>query len=350
MWTVHEAGGTDLSTRPHRRRNPLTGEWVLVSPQRTARPWQGQTDAGRPAPKRYDPDCYLCPGNRRSNGAQNPPYARTFVFDNDFAALLPEPNPSHLPPDAGAPDLFRAATVDGECRVLCFSPRHDLTLAKMSASEIAIVIELWRDQISELRDRYEWVQIFETRGAIAGASNPHPHGQIWASSFLPDEIVAELHAQHEYVGQHGSHLLVDYVERELDLGERVVVVNDHWAVVVPFWAYWPFETIVLPRRHVACLTDLRPDERRSLGDALQRMLVAFDALFDTEFPYCSGWHIAPRTHRDDWQLHAHYYPPLLRSAEVAKIPASYELLANRQRDVTAESAADQLRVALRRSR
>jgi UDPglucose--hexose-1-phosphate uridylyltransferase len=343
---VNEAGGIDLSMRPHRRRNPLTGEWMLVSPQRTERPWQGQTAVERPTTPQYDPDCYLCPGNARSGGVRNPDYASTFVFQNDFAALLADPEPHDLPHDACTPDLFRAATVDGECRVICFSPRHDLTLARMNAAEIAVVIDLWRDQISELREQYEWVQIFETRGAISGASNPHPHGQIWASSFLPDEAVKEHAAQRDYFTRHGSHLLVDYVEREIELGERVVVANDHWAVVVPYWAYWPYETMVLPRRSVACLTELSGPECDALGDVLRCMLGAFDDLFDTEFPYCSGWHGAPRSNASGWQLHAHYYPPLLRSADIAKIPASYELLANRQRDLTAEYAAGRLRTVV----
>jgi UDPglucose--hexose-1-phosphate uridylyltransferase len=343
---VNEAGGMDLSMRPHRRRNPLTGEWVLVSPQRTERPWQGQTAIERPSTPRYDPECYLCPGNARSGGVMNPDYASTFVFQNDFAALLADAHPRDVTPDARVADLFRAATVDGECRVICFSPRHDLTLARMNATEIAVVIDLWRQQITELRDAYEWVQIFETRGAISGASNPHPHGQIWASSYLPDEAVKELAAQTEYKARHGRHLLVDYVEREIELGERVVVANQHWAVIVPYWAYWPYETMVLPRRDVACLTDLSIGECEALGDVLRSMLAGFDDLFDTEFPYCSGWHGAPRTASDGWQLHAHYYPPLLRSADIAKIPASYELLANRQRDLTAEFAAERLRMVV----
>lgn len=336
----------DLSTRPHRRRNPLTGEWVLVSPQRTERPWQGQTSTTRPRTPSYDADCYLCPGNARSGGVRNPDYESTFVFQNDFAALLAESNPRDLPLDERSPDLFRAATVDGECRVICFSPRHDLTLARMNAAEIAVVIELWREQITELREQYEWVQIFETRGAISGASNPHPHGQIWASSFLPDEAVKELAAQQDHFDRNDSHLLVDYVEREIELAERVVIANDHWAVVVPYWAYWPYETLVLPRRHVACLTDLTNAECESLGDALRLMLASFDDLFDSEFPYCSGWHGAPASDRGTWQLHAHYYPPLLRSADIAKIPASYELLANRQRDLTPEFAAERLRTVV----
>ena len=316
-----------------------------MSPQRTQRPWVGQRSAEPDPAPRFDPGCYLCPGNERAGGLRNPHYDSTFVFVNDFAALLPD-SPS---PDASAvgstfDDLFAVDGATGECRVLCFSPRHDLTLADMTHDEVVAVIELWQTQLVELRQRYRWVQIFETRGAISGASNPHPHGQIWASTFLPDEIVQELRYQRAHLEQQGQPLLLDYVERELELGERIVTSNDEWAVVVPYWAYWPFETIVLPRRRLARLDDVDELGRESLAEVLQAMLRGFDALFDTPFPYCSGWHTAPDTpDAAGWQLHAHYYPPLLRSADVAKIPASYELLANLQRDITPEAAAAELR-------
>ncbi len=289
----------------------------------------------------HDPSCYLCPGNERAGGARNPDYDSTFVFVNDFAALLPDaPSPTTETPD----ELFGVADAAGECRVLCFSPRHDLTLADMTHTEVVEVIELWQSQLVELQQRYRWVQIFETRGAISGASNPHPHGQIWASNFLPDEAVQEIGRQRNYVEGHGRPMLLDYVEREVQLGERIVTSNDDWVVLVPYWAYWPFETLVLPRRPLERLDDVTPSERESLAEVLQTMLRAFDALFDTPFPYCSGWHSAPGTSMaSGWQLHAHYYPPLLRSADVAKIPASYEMLANLQRDITPEAAAAALR-------
>lgn len=331
----------DPSRDPHRRHNPLTGEWVIVSPQRTQRPWSGQRSVESPPAPTHDPTCYLCPGNERAGGLRNPDYASTFVFANDFAALLPDsPGPDRTDTD----DLFGVAEATGECRVVCFSPRHDLTLADMSHAEVVGVIELWQSQLVELQQRYSWVQIFETRGAISGASNPHPHGQIWASRFLPDEAVQELGRQADYLAQHGRPMLLDYVERELDIGERIVTSNDDWVVVVPYWAYWPFETLVLPRRRLERLDDVGAAERATLADVMQTMLRAFDALFDTPFPYCSGWHTAPNIpNTTGWQLHAHFYPPLLRSADVAKIPASYELLANVQRDLTPEFAADALR-------
>lgn len=315
---------------------------MIVSPQRTQRPWNGQTEAAVETAPTYDPDCYLCPGNERAGGIRNPSYGTTFVFENDFAALRPDdPVPSVIDDDEMG--LFRSDGATGECRVLCFSPRHDLTLANMELADVEQVIDLWRDQLAELSERYEWVQIFETRGVVSGASNPHPHGQIWASEFLPDEAAAELESQRRYHATHGRHLLLDYAEREVDLGERIVICDDQWVVVVPYWAYWPFETLILPRRPVASLSALNLDERESLARTLQAMLRAFDRLFDTPFPYCSGWHSAPRRHADSWQLHAHYYPPLLRSADVAKIPASYELLAGLQRDMTPEAAAARLR-------
>ncbi len=330
-------------TGPHRRLNPLTGEYVLVSPQRTQRPWQGKVDTpSRDARPEYDPACYLCPGNTRAGDAQNPDYQNTFVFTNDFAALLPDMPEEH---SRGDP-LFQGESAGGLCRVICFSPRHDLTLAEMDVSAIRKVVDLWGAQVSELGERYRWVQLFESKGAIVGASNPHPHGQVWASDFLPNEALREDGEQKRYFEQHGSSLLVDYADRERSLGERLVAENDYWLVVVPYWAYWPFETLVLPKRHVLRLPDLTDDERDALADILKTMMVRFDNLFETSFPYCSGWHGAPTGDVGDvqhWQLHAHYYPPLLRSASVQKFVASYEWLAEAQRDLTAEGAAARLR-------
>ena len=336
-----------LADAPHRRLNQLTGEYVLVSPHRTKRPWQGKVekraDASRPE---YDPTCYLCPGNKRAGDAITPAYTDTFVFTNDFAALLPDTPLDAVVINGANPDLFSAQGVQGTCRVICFSPRHDLSLAEMQVPAIRKVVDLWSDQTRELGERYHWVQIFETKGAITGTSNAHPHGQIWASNFLPNEAKKEDTQQRAYYQKHQQPLLLDYARNELELGERVVVENEHWVVVVPFWAYWPFETLVLPRRHVKRMTDLTPDERDALASILKRMLTRFDNLFETSFPYCSGWHGAPGGTTDDahWQLHGHYYPPLLRSATVQKFVASYEWLAEAQRDITAEQAAERLRV------
>jgi UDPglucose--hexose-1-phosphate uridylyltransferase len=334
----------DPAEHPHRRRNPLNGDWVVVSPQRTKRPWQGHTgdvaDDGMPA---HDPLCYLCPGNERAGGVINPSYESTFVFTNDFAALLPDtPGPTNEETD----ELFDIDEAVGECRVICFSPQHNLTLSKMTKDEVVVVIDLWRQQFADLGERWEWVQIFETRGAISGSSNPHPHGQIWASDFVPNEAVREIEHQAAYADRRGSSMLVDYAEREAASGERTIVSNDHWIVVVPHWAYWPYETLVLPRRPMRTLLDLDGADSEALAEVLGTMLRGFDRLFATPFPYCSGWHNAPRSGGTDFQLHAHYLPPLLRSADVAKIPASYELLANLQRDLTPESAAQNLRNVL----
>ncbi len=326
---------------PHRRLNPLTGEWVLVSPQRTRRPWLGQTEVvgteKRPA---YDPDCYLCPGNMRVGGERNPDYTETFVFTNDFAALLPHtPSAFH-----SEHSLLQAHSVRGTSRVICFSPRHDLTLPQMSLPAIRRLIDVWADQVTELSASYRWVQIFENKGAIMGCSNPHPHGQIWASDRLPNEAAKEDRQQKRYLEERHHPLLLDYARLELQDGERLVIVNEHWLVVVPFWALWPFETLLLPRRHVTHLPGLTGDERDALADILKRLLSKYDNLFHTSFPYSMGWHGAPGN--DDaahWQLHAHFYPPLLRSATVKKFLVGYEMLAEAQRDLTAEQAAARLR-------
>jgi UDPglucose--hexose-1-phosphate uridylyltransferase len=327
---------------PHRRLNPLTGEYILVSPHRTKRPWQGRQeklpDAGRPE---YDPTCYLCPGNIRANGEHNPAYTSTYVFTNDFAALLTDTPPAP-PPDN---QLMVVQSTRGTNRVICFSPRHDLTLPEMSVKDIRHVVNVWSEQVTELGAQYPWVQVFENKGEAMGASNPHPHGQIWACDWLPNEIATENRHQKAYYNAHKIPLLVDYARMETQKRERIVVDNQHWLAVVPFWAVWPFEVLLLPRRHVLRLPDLTGTERDALADILKRLLTRYDNLFETSFPYSMGWHGAPFGDDDysHWQLHAHFYPPLLRSATVRKWMVGFEMLAEAQRDITPEQAAERLR-------
>jgi UDPglucose--hexose-1-phosphate uridylyltransferase len=332
-----------IFTVPHRRLNRLTGEWLLVSPHRTARPWQGQVEEEPPERRPgYDPACYLCPGNERAGGARTPAYDSTYVFDNDFAALLPGPPHRHVDNEG----LLVAETERGICRVVCFSPRHDLTLGAMPATQIRAVIETWVEQYTELA-HVPWVRhvlIFENRGAMMGASNPHPHGQIWANELLPNEPAAELYQQRAYATRNAC-LLCDYLAIELREKERIVCANDRFVALVPFWAVWPFETLLLSRTHRGALPDLDPVERDALADILGRLTRRYDKLFQVTFPYSMGFHQRPTDGAPypEWHLHGHFYPPLLRSATVRKFMVGYELLAEPQRDITPEAAAERLR-------
>jgi len=343
----------ELFSRPHRRLNRLTGEWVLVSPHRTQRPWLGQVEQLPPTElPTYDPHCYLCPGNVRANGVQNPLYTETFVFENDFAALLPD-----IPLDRVSirvpsvnetgPVLLHAEAERGICRVVCFSPRHDLTLAQMTQTEVRRVVEIWVEQYNELA-AIDWVQsvlIFENRGAMMGASNPHPHGQIWANEQLPNEMRKELSTQTRYWQEHQRCMLCDYLKLELTLGERIVCANETWVALVPFWAIWPFEILVLPRVHAGAIGDLDDQGRDGLADILRELTGRYDRLFNVPFPYSMGFHQRPTDGlpHPGWHLHAHFYPPLLRSATVRKFMVGYEMLGQPQRDLTPEQAAARLR-------
>jgi UDPglucose--hexose-1-phosphate uridylyltransferase len=362
---------------PHRRFNPLTREWVLVSPHRAKRPWLGQMEKtpleNLPS---YDPTCYLCPGNERAAGRRNPSYNSTYVFDNDFPALLSSEQQSarsdqrsaisdqssaeggrHLPDEeTGGLDaseqrttssIFLAEPASGICRVVCFSPRHNLSLPELTQEEVEGVVAAWTDQTRQLGDldNTGYVQVFENKGAMMGASNPHPHSQIWSSSHIPNEPCKEITSQSEYLRQHGSCLLCDVLTAEQSIAERIVAANEHFTALVPFWAVWPFEILLLAHRHYASLTDLHPSETVALAAILRRITARYDNLFEISFPYSMGFHQAPTDGKphEECHFHAHYYPPLLRSATVRKFMVGYELLATPQRDLTPETAAERLR-------
>jgi UDPglucose--hexose-1-phosphate uridylyltransferase len=343
---VAESVGIVLNDDPHRRFNPLRQEWVLVSPHRNDRPWQGHVD---PSPSDdapvFDPVCYLCPGNERARGVRNPRYTSTFAFDNDFPALM---NTTPAFATSGS-DLLVARGERGVCRVVCFSPRHDLTLARMDTSELRAVVDVWIAEYQSLA-ALAWVQyaiVFENRGPMMGASNPHPHGQIWATETIPNEPAREQDAFARHRATHGECLLCAYASLETRLAERVVCENDAFLVVVPFWAVWPFETLLISRRHIGALDQLRDRERDALADVLRRLFTRYDNLFDAPFPYSMGFHQQAMHQQADgeWHLHAHVYPPLMRSATIRKWIVGFELLGSSQRDLTPEAAASRLQDA-----
>jgi UDPglucose--hexose-1-phosphate uridylyltransferase len=335
-----------LQNNPHRRLNPLLSEWVLVSPHRTERPWLGKVEQTLPpSGLQYDSACYLCPGNERANGVRNPKYTGTFVFDNDYAALLPRASALKI----NKSNLIVAEGEPGNCRVGCFSPRHDLTIPRMSPSELRRVVDMWVTEFQTLAN-LEWVnhvQIFENRGSLMGASNPHPHCQIWANATVPNIPARELSSFNEYRNLRKSCLLCDYLQLELESNDRVVCQNDSFVVVVPFWAVWPFETLVLSKRHFAAMTDFSDVERDQLGDILSRLTAHYDNVFETSFPYSMGFHQGPTDGKmyPAGHFHAHYYPPLLRSATTQKFMVGYEMLCSPQRDITPETAAERLKQA-----
>jgi UDPglucose--hexose-1-phosphate uridylyltransferase len=326
---------------PHRRYNPLMDSWVLVSPHRATRPWLGQVeDAPVEAAPSYDPDCYLCPGNARAQGPVNPAYEGVYVFDNDFPALTHEGEGEA----DGNGGLFRSETASGTCRVMCFSPDHSKTLPQLSVEQVHAVIDGWADQAADLGKTHKWVQIFENKGAMMGCSNPHPHGQIWATHHIPDLVATEDRTQQRWHAENGAAMLLNLAHQETG-GTRSVVETDHWLAIVPYWAAWPFETLLLPKFAVQRVESLSHEHRRDLSDALRKLTARYDNLFGVQFPYSMGWHAAPYEagQHPHWQLHAHFYPPLLRSATVRKFMVGYEMLAEPQRDMTPEQAAAQLR-------
>jgi UDPglucose--hexose-1-phosphate uridylyltransferase len=334
----------DLSEHPHRRYNPLTGEWIQVSPHRSKRPWQGQVE--KVAVEKgieYDPTCYLCPGNTRANGEVNPPYAATYSFTNDFAALMADvPEGKFV-----QTELIQAYPEKGLCRVICFSPRHDLTIPELTTEEIRKVVDLWVDEYDALDklDYIKYIQIFENKGQVMGCSNPHPHGQIWAQQSIPVEPEKKQRYQLEYFHKHGRTLLSDYLKEEGKHKQRWVCENDHFVALVPFWAVWPFETMILPKRNMARITEMTADERTAFADIYRRLTIRYDNLFEISFPYSAGIHQAPADGElhPEWHWHMVFYPPLLRSATVKKFMVGYEMLANPQRDITAEFSAERLR-------
>lgn len=339
---IHSENTFSIADHSHRRLNPLTSEWVLVSPHRSKRPWLGQEESPAAVSlQHYDASCYLCPGNKRVNGVMNPAYQSTFVFTNDFAAV----EETHRISDAIMHPLLQHKPVRGTSRVICFSPDHSKSLPLLSLPEIESVVNCWSDQVAELAQEYAWVQVFENKGAVMGCSNPHPHGQIWATDQLPTQAQKVDENLRHYWNHHQRNLLLDYAEMEIEIGTRVIEQNAEWLALVPYWACWPFELLLIPLKPVTHLHQLSKTASTALASILKNILTRYDNLFQCSFPYSMGWHGQPflQTNTDHWQLHAHFYPPLLRSASIKKFMVGYEMMAEPQRDITPEQAAEKLR-------
>ncbi|GAA4320317.1 galactose-1-phosphate uridylyltransferase [Pontixanthobacter gangjinensis] len=333
---------SEINNTPHRRYNILTGEWVLVSPHRTKRPWQGKTEEKKTLQKHtYDPSCYLCPGNTRASGETNPDYRQPYSFVNDFASLLPD-----SPEINFEEGLLKAETEQGICKVVCFSPDHSLTLPLMEEKDITRVVQIWKKEYLELGEKpnINYVQIFENKGAIMGCSNPHPHGQIWSQSSIPTEILKKSSKFRKHWQEHKRSLLGDYLQQELESGERILDQNEHFVSLIPFWAVWPFEAMIVPKRHIQHIGQLNEDEEIAFAEILKKLTIKYDNIFETSFPYSSGIHQAPTDGKayPEWHFHMSFYPPLLRSATVKKFMVGYEMFAGPQRDITAEQAAKRL--------
>ncbi|MCB7480732.1 UDP-glucose--hexose-1-phosphate uridylyltransferase [Christiangramia sediminis] len=333
---------TELNNTPHRRYNILTGEWILVSPHRTNRPWQGKTENSKALKKEtYDATCYLCPGNTRASGDTNPDYREPYSFVNDFSSLLPD-----SPEIDFQEGLLKAESEKGICKVVCFSPDHSLTLPLMEVDDITQVIKIWKNEYLELGSEKDinYVQIFENKGAIMGCSNPHPHGQIWSQSSVPTEVLKKSAKFREYWNKNKHSLLSDYLEQELEAGERILDENEHFVSLIPYWAVWPFEAMIIPKRHFQHIGQLSEAEEKAYAEIIKKLTIKYDNLFETSFPYSSGIHQAPTNGKDypEWHFHMSFYPPLLRSASVKKFMVGYEMFAGPQRDITAEEAAKRL--------